>query len=1134
MGRLAGGVFAAFDDDDFRWWIGRQADAGDSLGVHHTMGHRDREGVSAWFAARDERNEVGDYAGDLDQAWRLADAAARTPEVVGLQCRYALLRALLGDLGSRYQPDLAALLVRRRVWTREQALAWGRLNLDAQSALDLIADAIDQAEGVPREELVSLALATSTRMGSSDDRTLRLAAMARTASPHEQAALLDSIAAETNSGSRLGGLLAIIPHLPTGLLPRARAAARAFETADLRAEALTAVAHALPPDEQQDAYAEVITAAREELACTRAAHSFETPGVQLLIKLAATLPAVLLGRLPDLAREADLTGYDLSRVAAAVNCRLAETDPAAAVRNAERLPTGPRDDVLAAAARAHAGAGRIAEAIAAAAAIKVDLIRAPTLVAIATQVPDVEDLALLEQVRRLPSYYQIEVLRALAARAGRPAPALLAVAKAVPEPRDRLRAQAAVAATLTPADVAATLAALTGADAAADAGALAELAPHLTAAQARTALDALTDPSLASDWGAVTALAARLVDLGSPDEALARVADIADPAQLHLPEALATLAPHLPERLLPAVRAAVQPSAASKERVAARTALLAHLPPGRAADVIAEAAALDHPAYRARALAPLVGAGHTEAEPLLTEALRDTYASAHLDRYKIALQAVRTVAAADVELSGQFVAAVGELSSPRHRLLALLALACSGQTPTARTASAAVVDLVLAGQWISQVPDRTIESADTICLTEAVLAVPASEPFAMVAANLAPLLRGGDQSAVLRRAYAIEAPLPRLMALSALSRALPDAAGPIAAAEHARLGEWSQDPALLPLGLQILLAGGIELDQALVERAWSAALNIGDPAHWLARVATLAETRGTAVPAALITDVLGTALRLDPERRWEALAALAPRLGSSDIARALPLLRQAPDGPWEARAAAGCAVRAAELNDEPLMLACLTAVSAFLGNQRPVAVAVDRLPSGVLRTVADHVDQDPDDLAAIAVSAAGHGDHRLALDVLSRISSSTSREQAVIGMASRARPFWAETLLAPIRELWEGPRAEALAALIPRVAPGRRAPLVEEAVRAAHGYQHASAPTRQRILSSLAPELTRLSPAELARIWADDMHITSLRGRREVLVDVAALADPLSEVFGSSVAVALDDAIQVGGAGWWP
>jgi hypothetical protein len=1137
MGRLAGGVFAAFDDDDFRWWIGRQADAGDAAGVHRTMGHHDRQGVNAWFAARDARNEVGDYAGDLDRAWELADAAAGSVEAAGLQCRYALLRALLGDLGFRFQPDLAALLVRHGVWTREQALAWGRLNLDPQSALDLIADAIDEAQGTRREQLVSLALATSSQMVSSDDRTLRLAAMARTAAPHEQAALLDSIVAEANSGSRLGGLRAVIPHLPTELLARARTAAWSFESAELRAEALTAVAHALPPEEQHDAYIEVLATAREELAGTRATHSVETPGVRLLATLAATLPVALLGRLLDLAREAELTGYDYERVIGAVSCRLAETDPAGAVRRAEKLSTGPRDEVLAAAARAHTRAGRIAEAIAAAAEIKVELVRAPALEAIASQLADVEDPALLDQVRRLSPHYRIEVVRALAARADRPTPTLLAVADAMPEQRDRLRARAAMASALTSAEVAATLAALSAADDL-DAGALAELAPRLAIGQARTALDRLTDPDL-TDWDAVIALAVRLVELGAPDEALARVADITDPPQLKRPEALATLARHLPERLLPAVPAAVQPSAPAEERVAARTALLAHLPSSRAGDVIAQAAALDHPTRRAQALAPLVAAGHTAAEPLLITALRDSNASRHLDRYEIALQAVRTVAAAGVALSEQLVVAAQELPSAHYRMLALLALARSGRTAAARSASAAVVDLLLAGESIDEIPDGMIEDADTTCLAEAVLAVPDAEAFAAVVVDLVPLLHERDRGAVLSRASTIQAHLPRLLALSMLSHAPPDVAGPIAAAEHARLDQWSgegySDPELLPLGLQVLVAGGIEPDQELVERAWEAFSDLDDPTRWLAHITTLAELPDTAVPAVLVTDVLNTALHLDTEWRWPALAALAPRLGADDIAWTLPVLRKAEPGDEAAvQAAADCAVRAAELGDEPLMLAYLAAVSDFLDLRPAVAAAAERLPSGVLRTIADHAAQDPDALAAIAVSAATHNDHRLALDILSRITSSSSREKAVTGVAERAQPSWADALLALIRELSEGPRAEALAALVPRVAPERRAPLVEEAVRAAQGYRHASAPRRRRILSALATELARLPPAQVAQLWIDDMRATGLRGRDEVLVDVAALADPLMKVFGSPVALALDDAIQVGGPDRWP
>jgi hypothetical protein len=202
VGRVAAGAFDAFDDDDYRWWIARQAAAVDISGVHRTLGHRDSQEINAWFAARDARNELGGYAADVERGWLLAEDAVGSPEAMGLQCRYALLRAVIGDLAGRYRPTLAALLVRRGVWTREQALAWAGVNIDSQSALHAVADALRTAEGARREALVSLALATSARMISTDDRALMLAEMAHGAAPHEVAALLDAIGAEQNSGAR--------------------------------------------------------------------------------------------------------------------------------------------------------------------------------------------------------------------------------------------------------------------------------------------------------------------------------------------------------------------------------------------------------------------------------------------------------------------------------------------------------------------------------------------------------------------------------------------------------------------------------------------------------------------------------------------------------------------------------------------------------------------------------------------------------------------------------------------------------------------------------------------------------------------------------------------------------------------
>src|SRR2546421_352113 len=77
--------------------------------------------------------------------------------------------------------------------------------------------------------------------------------------------------------------------------------------------------------------------------------------------------------------------------------------------------------------------------------------------------------------------------------------------------------------------------------------------------------------------------------------------------------------------------------------------------------------------------------------------------------------------------------------------------------------------------------------------------------------------------------------------------------------------------------------------------------------------------------------------------------------------------------------------RAAGLREDPLMLPFPTAARTILGDQDAVSVA-DRLPSEVLPTAADHAAHDPGTLAAIAVTAAARGDHRLALDILSAIT----------------------------------------------------------------------------------------------------------------------------------------------------
>src|SRR5262245_2533525 len=196
LGSVSGGPFGTFRDDDFRWWVQRLVDAADYETVHRTLGLRDREGRNAWFAARVERNELRGYLDDLEAAHTLAAVAAQDAdpttrdEGLGLVCRYALLRATLGEVGSRFEPEITARLVETRAWTREQALAWASVSLDAQSALETAAAAVRAAGGTERDVLMETLLSTRDRVVT-EARTLTLAALARDAHPHEVAQLLE-------------------------------------------------------------------------------------------------------------------------------------------------------------------------------------------------------------------------------------------------------------------------------------------------------------------------------------------------------------------------------------------------------------------------------------------------------------------------------------------------------------------------------------------------------------------------------------------------------------------------------------------------------------------------------------------------------------------------------------------------------------------------------------------------------------------------------------------------------------------------------------------------------------------------------------------------------------------------------
>jgi hypothetical protein len=1090
MGRVTG-VFADFDDDDFAWWITRARDRGTPGRAHRTLGYRDPRGVNAWFAARSARHEIGAYAADLELAWEMADKTPSTPESLGLRCRYALLRTLLGDLGSRIPPALSATLVHHEVWTRDQALAWAELSFGEDSLMQAVADAISDAQGIRREQIISRVAVASGKY-ITEAGPAALAGMAGTAAPHEIAQLLEVILTERDKGGQMMGLRAIAPFLPGDLLTRVRRGAATYE-AGKRAEALLAIVQVLPAEQQPEVFADIMAAAREDM------RGGDNRG--LLDRIAEALPLDRLGEMFDLTDDAQ-------KVLGTILVRYAAVDPDAALRHIDDLDKIERDRVFAAAAEALAKRGGVPEAASAAGAIGFESARAKTIKSISAYVVDVEveASALIEQIGRLSPWFRMEALRVLGERADGPSASLLSLAGTFPEKRDRARARAAVAGALSADQVAATLSDLLIADT--DADALGHLAPFLDTGQIRRTLDHLAgDPLPVFRARDVAALTSRLVTLGHPDEALERTVTSTHPV-LDRPTVLAILAAVLPTRLLPDAAAAVAPAPVERERVAARTALAPHLPPGHIGDLASQADALPYLADRAAALAAVAAVGVAEAQSLLARLLREAYRSRHVDRLAMTRTAAETVASGGVTVSDELVAATDICPRPEVRAQALLTLACAGS----RTAAEGLMPI------IARLPEAGRPHKNrTGVLAGVIVAVPSPQTFALAVVVAAPISRARDLDRMWRRSAAMDDVESRLLALSALSDASPRLAAKTAKMESARQHSWAADRDLLPLGLELLSQGGLRPDPELIVRAWDATAEIRDPAKWTAHVTSL--TAMAAFPPEIVDD----ALRLPAPWLWSAVVGLAPRMSVAMLTAVLDRLRESGESAV-ALAAASCAVRGAELGEYDLMMAFLD-----IDVERTTVSAASRLPLPALGFAARHTD-DQDALGAIAERAAAQGDRDLAREALARISFGDRLRQTLLQVIPHLP--WRD-LLPALDGLRGGERAEVLAALVARQPRRVRDRHLETAVRAAYAYRGASAHARRRILEGLERPLGELPPERLACLWTWAMHQTGTSGRDEVLTDVAAFAKPLIRVFGDEAALALDDAIATAGTDSW-
>ncbi len=95
--------------------------------IHSLLWEESKTGGNGWYEACDRLGQTANFVTDVARAWQLAEdtwTLTTLPEVIGLQCRYALIIASLNSLAANLLVELLIALVQKNVWTPSQGLAY--------------------------------------------------------------------------------------------------------------------------------------------------------------------------------------------------------------------------------------------------------------------------------------------------------------------------------------------------------------------------------------------------------------------------------------------------------------------------------------------------------------------------------------------------------------------------------------------------------------------------------------------------------------------------------------------------------------------------------------------------------------------------------------------------------------------------------------------------------------------------------------------------------------------------------------------------------------------------------------------------------------------------------------------------
>ena len=211
--------------------------------IHKLLQETAASGGNGWYEARERLGQTAGYISDISRIWEIVDNQTPTSQIIGWQCRYALITASLNSLAKNIPPALLVALVKKKLWTPEQGLTYALQIPEPQqreTALTKLAEIENCLSEILKEKALQSALKAAQAIEDEEYRAQALTALADKL-PEVLPEALKAAQAIKYEEYRAQALTALADKLPE-VLPEALKAAQAIENERYRAQALTALA----------------------------------------------------------------------------------------------------------------------------------------------------------------------------------------------------------------------------------------------------------------------------------------------------------------------------------------------------------------------------------------------------------------------------------------------------------------------------------------------------------------------------------------------------------------------------------------------------------------------------------------------------------------------------------------------------------------------------------------------------------------------------------------------------------------------------------------------------------------------------------------------------------------------------